>query len=134
MQHVVHQGGRRVASTFWSGCGAIRREVFFAQEGLNETYKKSEIEDIELGSRMIGAGRWILLDREVQVTHLKAWSFWELIRSDIFDRAISWTLLILRTGRIPSDLNLRKTQKQSVFVVWLAILLLVAAVWGTAKR
>lgn len=48
----VHQTGRSEASTFWSGCGAIRREVFLESGGFDETYVRPAIEDIELGYRL----------------------------------------------------------------------------------
>ena len=37
MHCFVHHTARREACTFWSGCGAIRREVFFAHSGFDES-------------------------------------------------------------------------------------------------
>lgn len=36
----VHQTARREAGTFWTGCGAIRREVFVATGGFDTTFKR----------------------------------------------------------------------------------------------
>ena len=36
MHAFVHQTGAREASTFWSGCGAIRRSVFLEHRGLTK--------------------------------------------------------------------------------------------------
>lgn len=69
----THQVAKREAGTFWSGCGAVRRDVFLKFGGFDETYARPCIEDIELGMRMRAAGRRILLDRELQVEHLKRW-------------------------------------------------------------
>ncbi len=49
-----------------------------------------------------------------------------MVRTDVFDRGIPWTLLILRAGRMPDDLNVRWTQRLSILGV--AALLLLTAV------
>jgi glycosyltransferase involved in cell wall biosynthesis len=126
MHAYVHQTGEAHASTFWSGCGAILRDVFLAHGGFDtDLYQRPAIEDIELGYRLVLNGRNIRLDRELQVTHLKRWSFWNIVKTDIFDRGIPWTELILRRRFMPNDLNLRFGQRISV-----ALAFLVAAVTG----
>jgi glycosyltransferase involved in cell wall biosynthesis len=122
MHHFVHQAGRETASTFWSGCGAIRRQVFLEYSGFNENYRRPAIEDIELGYRLSAAGRKILLDKNLRVKHLKAWTFWRLLKTDIFDRGIPWTELILRDAQMPNDLNLQISQRISVALVYLMLL------------
>lgn len=129
----VHQNGRREASTFWSGCGAIRRSVFLALGGFDERYRRPAIEDIELGSRLRSAGRRIVLEPELRVKHLKRWSLPLLIRSDIFDRALPWTELILRERHMPDDLNLERGQRLGVALA-LAFPLLAAAAMLTPSR
>ena len=104
--HHVHQVSRTEASTFWAGCGAIRREVFEAVGGFDETYTRATIEDIELGVRLRKSGYRILLCPDIEVTHLKKWTLGKLIHTDIFQRAIPWTNLIGREGRILDELNL----------------------------
>lgn len=121
----VHRTGRRRASTFWSGCGAIRRSVFLAHGGFDESYDRPAIEDIELGARLLRAGRTVLLDPGLAVKHLKRWSFAMLVKSDVFDRALPWTELILRERHMPNDLNLARTQRLGV-ALSLAFPLLVA--------
>jgi GT2 family glycosyltransferase len=113
----VHQTGRREASTFWSGCGAIRRSVFLAHGGFDESYDRPAIEDIELGARLRRAGRKVVLDPGLVVKHLKRWSFAMLVRSDVFDRALPWTELILRERHMPNDLNLARAQRLGVALV-----------------
>jgi hypothetical protein len=122
----VHQTGRREASTFWSGCGAIRRQVFLARGGFDESYDRPAIEDIELGARLRRAGHKVVLDPELVVKHLKRWSFTMLVRSDVFDRALPWTELILRERHMPNDLNLARSQRLSV-ALSLSVPLLAAA-------
>ncbi|MBI3760238.1 MAG: glycosyltransferase family 2 protein [Chloroflexi bacterium] len=55
--HYVHQHARAEASTFWAGCGAIRRSAFFALGGFDEAnYRRPSIEDIDLGYRLARRG------------------------------------------------------------------------------
>jgi glycosyltransferase involved in cell wall biosynthesis len=121
MHCFVHQNARSEASTFWSGCGAIRRDVFLAMSGFDASYKRPAIEDIELGYRLRHAGRRILLDRDLRVKHLKKWTFWGLLKTDVLDRGIPWTELILRDQRMPNDLNLQISQRVSIGLVYLML-------------
>ncbi len=70
--------------------------------GFDASYKRPAIEDIELGYRLRHAGRRILLDRDLRVKHLKKWTFWGLLKTDVLDRGIPWTELILRDQRCPT--------------------------------
>jgi glycosyltransferase involved in cell wall biosynthesis len=119
MHRYVHQNSKREARTFWSGCGAIRRSVFLEHNGFDEGYGRPAIEDIELGYRLSSNGHKILLDHELEVKHLKRWTFLNLVKTDVFDRAIPWTELILRDGRIPNDLNVQTSQRLSVGLAFL---------------
>jgi glycosyltransferase involved in cell wall biosynthesis len=121
MHCFVHQVGQVQASTFWSGCGAIRREVFREYNGFNEGYDRPAIEDIELGYRLVRDGRRVILDHDLQVKHLKRWSFWGLVKTDVLDRGIPWTELILRDQRMPNDLNLQLSQRVSVALVYMML-------------
>ena len=132
MHHFVHQRAQRDACTFWSGCGAIRREVFMEHGGFDESYERPAIEDIELGYRLFQANRKMILDRDLQVKHLKRWTFWGLIRCDVLDRGIPWTELILRDRRMPNDLNLQLSQRVSVALAFVLMALAAAGTlyWG----
>jgi glycosyltransferase involved in cell wall biosynthesis len=97
MHYFVHQQGRRRASTFWTGCGAIRRRVFGEFGGFDEP--------------------------TLMVKHLKRWTLSGLLTSDIRDRAIPWTVLMLRERNIPNDLNVQSSQRISVVLTYLALML-----------
>ena len=127
LHHYVHQHGAREAGTFWSGCGAIRRAVFWATRGFDETW--TSMEDVELGARLRQAGLRIRLCPEIQAAHLKRWTLASLWRTDIFGRAVPWTRLILRQGRLSTDLNLDWRSRLSALAAWalLACTLLVLA-------
>jgi GT2 family glycosyltransferase len=122
MHCFVHQHGKRRASTFWTGCGAMRRSAFEASGGFDERYTRPSTEDIELGARLVRAGRRIELDPALIVKHLKRWTFLNLLRSDVRDRAIPWTLLMLRERNIPNDLNVQWSQRLSVALMYTALL------------
>jgi glycosyltransferase involved in cell wall biosynthesis len=126
LQHYfVHQASNSEAVTFWAGCGAIRKEIFDRMDGFDEEkYSRPCIEDIELGFRLKNAGYRILLDKGLQVKHLKKWTFMTLLRTDILDRAIPWSKLIMESREMVSDLNLQPSQKLSTLLVGLIIAIL----------
>jgi GT2 family glycosyltransferase len=128
MHSFVHGSHARMVPTFWSGCGAIRRDVFQSHGGFSVTYRQPAIEDIELGYRLSRSGCRIYLDPEIQVTHLKQWTLLGLLRTDILYRGIPWTELILRDRNMPNDLNLEMGQRISVVMMGLlAVLTTMAA-------
>ncbi len=107
------------AATFWSGCGAIRRTVFQAAGGFDAVrYPRPCIEDIELGYRLRAAGHRILLNKHIQVKHLKRWTLRGMVKTDVFDRGVPWTQLILERRRLPNDLNLQFTQRLSAMLAY----------------
>ena len=112
LHHFVHQEGSPEASTFWGGCGAIRKHVFHSVQGFDQDrYPNPSIEDIELGYRLRSQGYRILLDKNIQVTHLKEWRLGSLLRADILYRAVPWSKLILERKGMINDLNLQGAQR-----------------------
>ena len=116
--HYTHQKAKEEASTFWGACGAIRREIFLGCGGFDESYVQPSIEDIELGYRLKKRGKRILLLKTLQVKHLKRWGTANLLRADFFYRALPWTRLIQRDGLWVNDLNLTRTSRISVALVF----------------
>jgi GT2 family glycosyltransferase len=118
LHHFVHQNGNPEASTFWAGCGAIRRNAFEDVGGFDEKrFRRPAIEDIELGYRLRQKGYRILLDKTLQATHLKRWNLPSLVRTDITCRAVPWARLIFETKHAPDDLNLELGQRLSFALV-----------------
>ncbi len=129
LHHFVHQAGQEHASTFWSGCGAIRRDIFLELDGFDPAYTRPCIEDIELGYRLHARGARIRLAKQIQVTHLKRWTLRGILATDIRDRALPWTELIRRTGYLPNDLNLQRSGRISALSVFVLGGLLVLGCW-----
>lgn len=130
----THQSGRAQTCAFWTGCGAIRTHVFREHGGFPETEPRPWMEDVELGLRLYQAGREIWLEKSLCVKHLKRLTFPQMLKSDLVDRAIPWTLLILRSRSMPADLNLRWGQRVSVLVASSAIALALGGVLGTTTN
>jgi GT2 family glycosyltransferase len=124
LHHFVHQKGNPEASTFWAGCGAIRRSAFEEIGGFEETRFTGRIEDIELGYRLRQARHRILMDKGLQGTHLKRWTLRSMIQTDVTCRAVPWARLILERKNAPHDLNLDRGQRLSVVLTGLAFLFL----------
>lgn len=119
----IHRISRGEARTFWAGFGAVRREAFQAVGGFDERFERPSIEDIDLGYRLSEAGGRILLDPTLSVCHLKRWTLASMVQSDIFDRGIPWTQLILRYRQFDSDLNVKNTDRLSVVAAYSTLLL-----------
>jgi hypothetical protein len=63
----------------------------------------------------------MILDRDILCTHMKRWTFWNLIKTDVLDRGIPWTELILRESRMPNDLNLHISQRVSTALAFILV-------------
>jgi GT2 family glycosyltransferase len=125
--HLTHRSARREAATFWAGCGAVRRSVFLRVGGFDALrYPEPTIEDIELGLRLRRQGR-TRLDPDLHVTHLKRWTLRSVVETDVRRRAVPWSRLILETGELPDDLNLRWRERLAAGLAPAALLGLAAA-------
>lgn len=128
--HYVHQTSMENSSSFWAGCGAIRAAVFRGVGGFPESYSRPAIEDIELGYIMMSRGYRTILVKDLLVTHMKRWTFFNLVRTDVMMRGIPWTVLLLKTRSFTKDLNLQTHNRVSVALVYLILLsVLLSFVW-----
>lgn len=119
--HYTHQQARAEASTFWGACGAVRRAAFLQVGGFDERFRVPSIEDIELGYRLVEAGYPLRLCKDIQVKHLKSWSFASMTKVDFWQRALPWSRLILSRGRMVNDLNLKTSARWSVALTCLLL-------------
>jgi GT2 family glycosyltransferase len=125
LHHYVHHRSAGSATTFWAGCGAMRREAFDSVGGFNEQYRLPSIEDVDLGQRLWRQGGRLWLDPSISVTHRKQWTLWGLFRTDLLNRAIPWTELAFRSG-LPKGLNFGWYNLLSVGLAGLALALMLA--------
>jgi Glycosyl transferase family 2 len=128
LHHHVHQRSAGRASTFWAGLGAIRRDAFQSVGG----FSVHPIEDIELGMRLSATGAVIMLDPTIQGTHLKDWSLYNMMRTDLLVRGIPWVGLLMerRSGTETSNLNLGWVHRLSALsCVALVLALLMWNAW-----
>ena len=109
LHHYFHQTGSSHITTFWTGCGAIRSDVFMKMGGFESA--DTGIRDIDLGYRLTRAGYKVRLYRHIQVKHLKRWTLREMIVADVAKRAIPWTRLLFKYGLNERNLNLQFSQR-----------------------
>lgn len=112
LHHRVHYDNHGLIKTFWSGCGAIKRQTFLALGGFNETFRTASVEDVELGYRLSSEGFKIFLDNSVQVCHHKSWSLFSMCYTDCYLRARPWTILMLSEKSLgTTQLNVSRKDK-----------------------
>ncbi len=123
LHHFTHQQAASEASTFWAGCGAVKRSLFRELGGFDTAlYDRPCIEDIEFGLRLRAKGYRILLAKDVLVKHHKSWTLQGILRSDFFDRALPWTRLILLNRAEMGALNLDWRNRAGIVVAYLSLL------------
>ena len=125
LHHTVHLRSAGDATSFWAGLGAVRADAFAAVEGFDEQrYPTASIEDVELGGRLAGRGR-LVLDPELQGTHLKEWSLGSMIATDFSRRGVPWVELMADRGEVPATLNVGPRERASALAALLAAVALV---------
>jgi glycosyltransferase involved in cell wall biosynthesis len=113
--HLHSASGKERVTTFWCGCGIIRRELYLESGGLSEFYDKPSIEDIELGSRLSARGVHIRIVPQLQVKHLKKWTMRNWLYTDVFRRGIPWVRLMRAKNDWASQLNFSWSQRMASF-------------------
>ncbi len=112
LHHHVHHQGAGVATTFWAGLGAVRRDAILSSGGFDEQrFPLASIEDIELGMRLHRHGGRILLDPAIQGKHLKSWSLTGMMHTDLLRRGVPWVKLLLEHRADSTALNLGWRQR-----------------------
>lgn len=107
LHHHVHHQGAGIATTFWAGLGAIRRDVFLELGGFDEErFSRASVEDVELGMRLHAHGERVLLDPAIQGKHLKSWTLVTMTKTDLLRRGVPWLRLVLEKRSGWTALNL----------------------------
>lgn len=129
LHHFVHLQAQREASTFWTGCGAVRRDAFFRIGGFDAT--RRYLEDVDLGLRLKSTGGRIHLDPSIQAQHRKQWTLGSMVWTDIWGRAVPWmTLMHGRTQ--PRDHGARLTDQASAVLLAIGSACTLAGSWSLA--
>ena len=139
LHHYTHDQEPGEAQTFWAGCGCVRRTAFVDVGMYDEwRFSRPQIEDIELGYRLSRGGHRILLQPEIQVTHLKRWTFRGMLKADFMDRGVPWARLLAEQRALlgpaaskAKSLSLRAKEKSNTFFVCLGLLLMALSVRPT---
>lgn len=119
----VHSTSAGPAHTFWAGFGAVRRRAFFYVGGFDERFARPSVEDIDLGYRLTVAGFNLELVPSLRGKHLKVWTLGSMLHSDVIDRGVPWTQLLLRYGRFEGHLNVGHSQMACVALAYLLVAL-----------
>ena len=114
LHHYMHQRYDGLASTFWAGLGAVRRDAFMAVGGFDaERFPVPSVEDIELGLRLHADGSRIELDPNIQGAHLKKWLLLPMVATDFLHRGVPWIGLLLEHGPGAARLNASRRHRLS---------------------
>ena len=115
LHHFVHVTGPERPGTFWTGCGAVRAETFDRLGGFDTTQRM--MEDVEFGMRLVASGGTVKLDPDLRGKHLKSWSVTSMAMTDLRDRAVPWSRLMLAEGAMLSnELNMGMAHRFSAIL------------------
>jgi GT2 family glycosyltransferase len=131
--HHVHQAASDEAQTFWTGLGAVRRDALLAAGGFDaQRYPQPSIEDIDLGRRLRAAGGRILRVPAMQGAHLKVWSLWGVVQTDVFQRALPWARLMREHPGAFTDLNVGPAERVKAMIAFVFFATIGLALVGLA--
>jgi len=68
---------------FYSSVASIKKTVFEKTEGFLEKYRKPDIEDTDFGNHLFECGCVVRLCPEVEVVHVKEYSFLQLVTTNL---------------------------------------------------
>ncbi len=85
----------RSVSVFYTSFAAVRKEIFEECGGFDANYRQATIEDIEVGERITSRGHKLILDKRLQVEHVRHYYFGGLLKTG-FKRAAGIMKIMLR--------------------------------------
>ena len=130
LHHYVHQQKPGEVDSFWAGCGAVRRTPFLEVGMFDDArYTTPQIEDIDLGYRLRDRGYRIILDPEIQGTHLKRWTLGSMVDANFRHRGLPYARLLLERRQLlnTQGLSVGRADKVSTVLVALMVIAIVLA-------
>jgi glycosyltransferase involved in cell wall biosynthesis len=103
-------------SLFYTSVAAIRREIFLKTDGFDIGYCSPSVEDTDFGQRLELMGHTVHLQRELEVEHVKYYSFWGLLKTDFY-RSAAMVKMTLRKGLRGFLTGGNKTSVRTSFIV-----------------
>jgi len=132
IQHYVDRHIEECTHAFWTGCGAVKKQIYYSMGGFDERFTMSSVEDIDLGYRMTDAGHKIYLDKDVKVTHFKKYDLWGILVSDFWKRAVPWTSLMIKYRKFEDRKDTKTADIPSVLSLMLFLIIAVLYLEGIA--
>ncbi len=106
--HIWKKTGCGFTTRFTVSSGAIKKEAFQDVGGFDETFKKADIEDYEIGHRLIAKGYKIYQTNEIQTLHGDYYRLKDLIAA-VFKRAYFYFPLLFKRKKVDTGyLNKRR--------------------------
>lgn len=96
--HYYKKSGCGFVTRFSVSVGAIKKEAFDAVGGFNEEFRKADVEDYDIGHRLIEKGYKIYQTDEIQAKHGGIYLFRNLI-STLFRRSFLYFAVLLKRKR-----------------------------------
>jgi glycosyltransferase involved in cell wall biosynthesis len=93
--HYTYSMLPRTVSVFYTSFAAVRKQVFEECGGFDDNYRQATIEDIEVGERITARGYKLIIDKRLQVEHVRHYHFSGLLKTG-FRRAAGITKIMLR--------------------------------------
>src|SRR5205085_10418078 len=95
LHHYYHHRDGSEAQVFWASCGAIRGSAFRRAGMFDEwSFPRPQLEDVELGARLLALGYRISRRSEIDATHLKVWTLLQLLRTELLDQGVPWMRVV----------------------------------------
>jgi GT2 family glycosyltransferase len=109
---------------FYTYCAAVKKEIFDAAGGFDESWTRATFEDVEFGMRITAAGHQILLNKTIKVTHYNHFNL-KRFTNNYFFKSRELTKLLLSNQKLSMNNEGWTNRKNKVSL--LAGLLLVPA-------
>lgn len=95
-------------SVFYTSFASIKKKVFFDCDGFDTNYRGATIEDIEVGERITQKGYTLLINKEINVEHVRHYSLYSMFKTG-FNRAAGITRIMLRKKFSPEEKSMYQT-------------------------